>query len=55
MGKPDRNDGGVKSSRGPKKPYKAPRLREYGDLRKITMSGKSSNRGDGGGAPATKR
>lgn len=39
-----------------KKPYKAPRLAEYGDLRKITMVAKGSNRGDGGGGiPATKR
>ena len=38
-----------------KKPYRKPRLQEYGDLRKITAAGKASNRSDGGTAPATKR
>jgi len=39
-----------------KKKYQAPRLVEYGDLRKIVMSvGKASNRNDGASAPATKR
>jgi hypothetical protein len=36
-----------------KKPYRTPRLQEYGDLRKITMKG--SFRNDGGGNPSTKR
>jgi hypothetical protein len=38
-----------------KKPYRAPRLKEYGDLRKITLAGKGSNRADGAGTPSTKR
>jgi hypothetical protein len=38
-----------------RKAYSAPRLTEYGDLRKITMAGKGGNKGDGGGQPATKR
>ena len=38
----------------PKKPYRAPRLVEYGDLRTITRA-KGSNMGDGGGVPATKK
>jgi hypothetical protein len=37
-----------------KKPYRAPRLQEYGDLRKITMAAKAGSRGDGGGNPKTK-
>jgi len=36
-----------------KKPYTAPRLAEYGDLRKIVMA-KRSNRADTSG-PATKK
>jgi hypothetical protein len=44
------------ADRAGKKPYRAPRLQEYGDLRKLTMtSGKGSNRSDGGTAPSTKR
>ena len=38
-----------------RKPYRSPRLSEYGDLRKITQAGKASNRSDAAGAPATKR
>ena len=37
-----------------KKPYRAPRLVEYGDLRTITR-GKGSNMSDGAGQPATKK
>ena len=37
-----------------KKPYTAPRVVEYGDLRKIVMA-KRSNRNDNTGGPATKR
>lgn len=37
-----------------RKPYRKPRLTDYGDLRTITKV-KGDNRGDGGAAPATKR
>lgn len=37
----------------PKKPYRAPRLVEYGDLRTITRA-KGNNMADGG-LPATKK
>ena len=37
-----------------KKPYRAPRLVEYGDLRKITQ-GKGGNMDDGTGVAATKK
>ena len=37
-----------------KKPYRAPRLVEYGDLRKITQ-GKGGSMDDGTGAPATRK
>lgn len=37
-----------------KKPYRSPRLVEYGDLRTITQ-GKGGNMDDGTGAPATKK
>lgn len=40
--------------RPPRKPYQTPRLKDYGDLRRIVMA-KSGNRGDGPGVPATKR
>jgi hypothetical protein len=55
MDKQRSNDRLTADHRGGKKPYRAPRLREYGDLRKITMAGKASSRADGTGAPATKR
>ena len=38
-----------------RKAYNAPRLTEYGDLRKITTVQKGGNRSDGTGVPATKR
>ena len=41
------------SSSGAKKPYRAPRLIVYGDLREITKA-KGGSKGDGGGNPATK-
>ena len=37
-----------------RKPYQTPRLKDYGDLRRIVMV-KGGNRGDGTGSPATKR
>jgi hypothetical protein len=37
-----------------KKPYRAPRLVEYGDLRKITLA-KGGNMGDDPTPPATKK
>lgn len=37
----------------PKKPYTAPRLRRYGDLRRITLGG-TKTRQEGGGNPAVK-
>jgi hypothetical protein len=37
-----------------RKPYRTPRLKDYGDLRRIVMI-KGGNKGDGGGVPATKR
>lgn len=37
-----------------KKPYRTPRLVEYGDLRTITRA-KGSNRSDGAGVAATKK
>lgn len=37
-----------------KKPYRAPRLVEYGDLRTITR-GKGGNMTDGTGEPATRK
>ena len=37
-----------------KKPYRAPRLVEYGDLRTITR-GKGGNMSDNPGEPATKK
>jgi hypothetical protein len=45
------------AAKGPRtrKAYSAPRLTEYGDLRKITTAGKGGNKGDGAGHPATKR
>jgi hypothetical protein len=36
-----------------KKPYRTPRLVEYGDLRKITL--KAGTMGDGTGLPATRK
>jgi hypothetical protein len=39
---------------GRKKVYRAPRLQEYGDLRKITMA-KGSNRNDAPTPPSTKK
>jgi hypothetical protein len=38
-----------------KKPYRTPRLVEYGDLRKITLANKGGNMGDGAGRPLTKK
>lgn len=37
-----------------RKPYQAPRLKDYGDLRRIVMA-KGGRSGDGRGVPATKR
>ena len=37
-----------------KKPYRTPRLVEYGDLRTITQA-KGGNMDDGAGVPATKK
>jgi hypothetical protein len=37
-----------------RKPYQAPRLKDYGDLRRIVMA-KGGTNGDGRGLPATKR
>lgn len=42
------------SSAPTKKPYRTPRLVEYGDLRTITRA-KASNRADGAGVAATKK
>ena len=51
MEKPRSSDEPVTDGR--KKPYRKPRLVEYGDLQKITMT-KGSNRADGA-EPATKK
>jgi hypothetical protein len=37
------------------KPYRTPRLLEYGDLRKITTASKGADMDDGGGAPVTRK
>ena len=37
-----------------RKPYRAPRLKDYGDLRRIVMV-KGGTNGDGRNVPATKR
>jgi hypothetical protein len=37
-----------------RKPYHTPRLKDYGDLRRIVRV-KPGTRGDGAGVPATKR
>ena len=50
MDKPRPND---QVAPGRKKPYRKPRLVEYGDLQKITMV-KGGNRGDGA-LPATRK
>lgn len=36
-----------------RKPYRAPRLTVYGDLRRLTMA-KGGGKSDGGGKPATR-
>jgi len=41
-----------KKPRG-RKPYTAPRMTEYGDLRRIALA-KGGSKGDGAGKPATK-
>lgn len=51
MDKPRPNDQVAPGRR--KKPYRMPRLVEYGDLQRITMA-KGSNRGDGA-LPATRK
>ena len=38
-----------------RKPYHAPRLKDYGDLRRIVMAQKGGTSADGRGVPATKR
>lgn len=38
-----------------RKPYLTPRLKEYGDLRRIVMTQKGGTKSDGTGLPATKR
>jgi hypothetical protein len=38
-----------------RKPYRTPRLKDYGDLRRIVMAQKAGNKSDGKGVPATKR
>ena len=53
-GKSSAPKAGEASGKKGKKPYAAPRLVEYGDLRKIVMS-KASTRNDNTGGPATKR
>ncbi len=42
------------ASRESRKPYRAPRLVKYGDLRTITQ-GKAGNMTDGTGMPATRK
>ncbi len=37
----------------PKKPYRPPRLKVYGDLRRLTMA-KGGSANDGGGKPRTR-
>jgi len=51
MEKPRSSDDTLTAGR--KKPYRRPRLVDYGDLRKITMT-KGSNRSDGA-EPATRK
>ncbi len=41
------------ASRG-KKPFRSPQLVVYGDLRRLTMTGKGGTANDGGGKPKTK-
>ena len=55
MDKQRSNDRMTPGHREGKKPYRAPKLQEYGDLRKITMAGKANSRSDGGSTPSTKR
>ena len=38
-----------------RKPYQTPRLKDYGDLRRIVMAQKGNRNNDGNGVPATKR
>jgi hypothetical protein len=38
-----------------RKPYQTPRLKDYGDLRRIVMAQKGGTSSDGRGVPATKR
>jgi len=42
-------------SKTERKPYQTPRLRDYGDLRRIVMAQKHGTRSDGRGVPSTKR
>ena len=38
-----------------KKPYRTPKLREFGSVRKLTQNISNGQRGDGGAHPANKR
>ncbi len=54
MPKRQRRERDLTASRESRKPYRAPRLVKYGDLRTITQ-GKGGNMTDGTGIPATRK
>jgi hypothetical protein len=51
---PERENAPRPTRRDQRKPYRAPQLVEYGDLRKITL-GKGGMMNDMGGLPATRK